>query len=89
MGPWEAHIHPINYLTRGHGRALPVLWPTAFQLQASKALYALYTTTEDAGCVPGLVFAFITQAFNRITKTHTKTFTGTFDIQRHGYHRQL
>lgn len=27
-----------------------VLWLTAFQLQASKALYVLYTTTEDAGC---------------------------------------
>lgn len=26
-----------------------VLWLTAFQLQASKALYVLYTTTEDAG----------------------------------------
>lgn len=38
-----------------------VLWLTAFQLQASKALYVLYTTTEDAGCFPLFVFAFITQ----------------------------
>lgn len=48
MGPWEVHIQSTT--TSAGAVVVPsVSWLTAFQLQASKALNVLYTTTEDAG----------------------------------------
>lgn len=64
LPPWVPGKFTFSQTTTSAGAVVApsVLWLTAFQLQASKALYVLYTTTEDAGCFPLFVFAFITQA---------------------------
>lgn len=65
LPPWVPGKYTFSHTTTSAGavKAPSVLWLTAFQLQASKALYVLYTTSKDAGCFPLFGFAFITQAF--------------------------